>query len=191
MTLQTAARRQSGSCRSIPLDNPATALCPRCRAHLDDLYRKESARLLAYLSRQVGCESADDLAQEVFLRAAHSPQLTRLKNPGGFLHRIARNLLIDRARRRRCGATTIPLCDTVETATDPLQEADLQVNEAEAIYERTLAGFPERTALIFAMSRVERKTYREISDALAISQAAVEYHMMRALARLRADFGQA
>lgn len=167
------------------------ALCTEYRARLEALYRCEARALRAYLARHAGHEAADDLAQEVFLRAALCPQLRELHNPGGFLHRIARNLVIDRARRRRAGKVTIAFPDATETARAPDQEERLEARDTREVYERAIASLPPRTARIFVMSRREQKTYRQISEELLISPATVEYHMMNALRRIRASLAEA
>lgn len=151
----------------------------------------EADALRAWLARQVGLETADDLAHEVFLRAAGCPQLGELRNPRGFLRRIARNLIIDRVRRQPRPSTIVPLFETIDTASAPEQEAGLHERETLAAYEDSLALLPARTARIFAMSRVERKTYRQISEELTITPATVEYHMMRALRCVRLGLAEA
>ena len=170
---------------------PDNCLCPGYRATLDSLYRSEAKALRAWLARRVDQGAVDDLAQEVFLRAACCPQLVHLHNPRGFLRRIARNLIIDRARRQERSRSVERLLATIETATAPQQEEGLHERETLAAFESSLAHLPARTARIFAMSRVERKTYRQISEELKIAPSTVEYHMMRALRRVRSGVAEA
>lgn len=152
---------------------------------LDALYRDEGASVLAYLKRKVGPELAGDLAQEVFIRAATSAQLDDLRNPSGFLRCIARNLAIDFARRQRHRIATVPFAEGFDAPCRPDQEDRLQAIEAGILVERALAALPERTAQVFAMNRVEMKSYRTIHRELGIARSTVEYHMMKALAHLR------
>ncbi|MBU2341092.1 MAG: sigma-70 family RNA polymerase sigma factor [Alphaproteobacteria bacterium] len=165
---------------------PGKPACAR-RSAFEVLYREERKSLLAYLASKVGKEQAKDLAQEVFLRAAASPQLTELGNPGGFLRRIARNLLIDAARRRNCRIRTQPLFEDSHACCDPEQEERIHAQETAFLLEKLLAGLPERTARIFAMNRFEQKSYRQIHAELGIALQTVDYHMMKALALLRAE----
>ncbi|MBU2605196.1 MAG: sigma-70 family RNA polymerase sigma factor [Alphaproteobacteria bacterium] len=152
---------------------------------LEAIYRRERAGLLHYLRARVGEDLALDLAQEVFLRASTSCQIAHLVNPGGFLHRIARNMLIDRARRRSCRIATMPLNEAIDAPCAAEQENELEARDLMISLERALTALPERTRTIFAMHRFEEKAYREIQRELGISLAAVEYHMMKALAHLR------
>lgn len=170
---------------------PNACLCPGYRSTLESLYRSEADALRTWLARRVDHGSVDDLAHEVFLRAACCPQLCQLHNPRGFLRRIARNLIIDRARRHDRSRTTVPLFENLDTATAPEQEAGLHERETLAAYRNSLAHLPARTARIFTMSRVERKTYRQISEELKIAPSTVEYHMMRALRSVRSGLAEA
>lgn len=156
-----------------------------CSTLLDALYRDERAGVLAYLNRKVGPELAGDLAQEVFVRAATSPQLEDLRNPGGFLRCIARNLAIDFARRQRCRIMTVSFAEDFDAPCSPDQEDRLHAIEAEILIERALSALPERTARVFAMNRFEMKSYRAIHRELGIARSTVDYHMMKALAHLR------
>lgn len=144
-----------------------------------------------WLARRVDHGSVDDLAQEVFLRAACCPQLVQLHNPRGFLRRIARNLIIDRARRHERSRSVVPLLETIDAGAAPEQEAGLHEEEMLAAYRSSLANLPVRTARIFTMSRVEQKTYRQISEELKIAPSTVEYHMMRALRVVRSRLAEA
>ncbi|RIV80238.1 MULTISPECIES: sigma-70 family RNA polymerase sigma factor [Erythrobacteraceae] len=175
---------QSLSSPSSPQTTRASL--PRSRL-LEALYRDERAGVLAYLKRKVGHEHASDLAQEVFLRAAGSAQLNELRNPGGFLHCIARNLAIDFARRSRCRIVTLSLTENGDGTSLPCQEDRLHAAETKQLLEEALAELPAKTARVFAMSRFEKKSYREIHLELGVGLSTVEYHMTRALAHLRRE----
>lgn len=128
---------------------------------------------------------ANDVAQEVFLRATTSRQIANLANPGGFLYRIARNILIDRARRRHCRIVTLPLNEAMDAPFEAEQELALEASDLMISLKHALAGLPDRTRTVFVMHRFEEKPYRVIQRELDISLAAVEYHMMKALAHIR------
>lgn len=160
--------------------NAGTA-CP-----LDSMFRNERAGLVRYLTKRVGPEIAHDLAQDVFVRAATSPQLSSLENPAAFLHRIAQNLLIDQARRRRCKIDTIVSDQWIESGYPAEQEYQIEADQLEKELTLALSGLPERTRKIFVMHRFESKAYSEIQHEFGITVAGVEYHMMKALLHIRA-----
>lgn len=174
----------SAAAKPSALPPPGDADCSAHQA-LETIYRRERDGLLRFLKRRVGQDLAPDLAQEVFLRATTSRQIAHLVNPGGFLYRIARNILIDRARRRNCRIATLPLNEAIDAPCAAQQEYALEANDLMISLEHAMAGLPEKTRAVFAMHRFEEKAYSEIHRELDISLAAVEYHMMKALAHLR------
>jgi RNA polymerase sigma-70 factor (ECF subfamily) len=158
---------------------------PEAEHDLEAAYRAHRTSLFHFLRRKAGAEEAPDLVQEVFARAAGSEQRYQLTNPGGFLRRIAQNLLIDRARHQKSSrATFYPLRDEGEGATPAAQEWNLEAADLLRLYEAAVDALPPKTRRVFLMHRVDELSYREIHEALGISIATVEYHMMRALAQI-------
>lgn len=154
-------------------------------ALLEPIYRRERKAMLRYLGRRAGADTAPDLLHEVFLRAAASPQVGQLVNPVGFIYRIAHNLLIDRARRGRREIELLPIIEAPLAPRCAEQEHGIEADELQVVIDLTLAELPARTRRVFMMQRFGGMSYREIEAALGISRATVEYHMMRALRRLR------
>ncbi len=171
--------------RSQP-DQPDDA----ARRTLEEIFRHERDGVIRFLTSRVGPELACDIAQDVFLRAATSPQLSSLMNPRGFLLCIARNLLIDAARRQRCKVVTLSLNEARDAHCAAEQEHELEVSDLTLCLERALTELPERTRTIFVMHRFDEMAYRDIRRSLNISMAAVEYHMMKALSHIRATLGE-
>lgn len=71
--------------------------------------------------------------------------------------------------------------DTLE-ACDP---HSLYAGDVQKILRETLDSLGKKTGRVFALSRFEGKTNREISEGLGITEKAVEYHMTKALKALR------
>jgi RNA polymerase sigma-70 factor (ECF subfamily) len=67
-----------------------------------DLYRDFSGKIFTYIYRRVSCpELAEDLCQEVFAKMLDALRRgVEVRHNGGFLHRIAHNLIIDWYRER-------------------------------------------------------------------------------------------
>ena len=157
----------------------------RIRTPLDAAFRRESSNLLRYLDKHAGRDAAPDILQEVFTRAVASSQASSLRNPAAFLQRIARNLLIDRSRRRKtAGCVHLELDEELHGATLPEQEAQWHASDLLSAYERAVDDLPEKTRRVFLMHRVDELSYRDIHEQLGISIATVEYHMMKALGHI-------
>ena len=176
----------SSACHAHPDDRPPPVeIQPRAEQDLEKAYRLHRASLFHFLRRKAGPEEAPDLVQEVFARAAGSEQRHQLVNPGGFLRRIAQNLLIDRARRQKSAPLVFfPLREDSDAVTPAAQEWNLEAADLLRLYETAVDAMPAKTRRIFLMHRVDELTYREIHELLGISIATVEYHMMKALSQI-------
>lgn len=147
----------------------------------------ELARLLRYFTRRVGRDAAPDLVQEVFARMFGSRALDRIENPPAYLTRIARNLLIDRARQKRRDCTIFfPLDENRDAASRAEQTWRIEVVDMLRLYRQAVRTMPPKTPRVFVMHRLRRMTYKQIAEHIGISVATVEYHMMRALTLCRA-----
>src|SRR3546814_91706 len=151
----------------------------------------EHARLLRYFNRRVGRDAAPDMVQEVFARMFGSGTLDRIDNPPAYLTRIARNLLIDRARHKKRDCTIVfPLDENRDAASRAEQTWGIEAADLLRIYRQTVRAMPPKTRRVFVMHRLRRMTYKQIAQELGISVATVEYHMMRALALCRATLAE-
>jgi len=176
----------SSACHAHPDDRPVQSEpASRETSDLDAAFREHAAALLQFLRRKASPQEAPDLVQEVFARAAGSAQRHSLVNPGGFLRRIAQNLLIDRSRKvHRHGAPEVSFCEERDFATPPQQEWSMEAADLMSLYEAAVDSMTPKTREVFLMHRVDELTYREIHEHLGISVATVEYHMMKALAHI-------
>ena len=165
---------------------PLSASKPCHEEQIEDLFRRQSPRLIRFFRRRTGnVEAAQDLAQDVFVRFLRVPRLADIRDPEAYLRRIAGNLLVDRARRQN-HATSLSAAAWREIEPsivcpqhDALAERDLRVR-----YERALDGLTPRSREVFLLHRVEELSYKAIAARLGVSVGTVEYHMTRALAHL-------
>ncbi len=95
-------------------------------------------------------------------------------------------MLIDHARRRGCRIRVCPLEDGCEPSYEPQQEDGLLASALDHELNLALNALPKKTRMVFRLNRFDRLTYRQIERRLGISEAAVGYHMMKALGHLRA-----
>ncbi len=68
---------------------------------LGELYVRYAHWLKARVSRQYGCEDAEDLVQEAWLRLTPSGVASVVRHPKALLLKIVSNVAIDRAKRRK------------------------------------------------------------------------------------------
>lgn len=158
----------------------------RSTSAFETLYQAEYARVLRFFRKRVGGDDAPDLAQEVFTRVFAAGAAEHIENPPAYLVRCARNVLIDRARRRALAhVISYPLDEGRDAPVFPEQMWRIEELDARKVYRRAIMAMPRRTRRIFLMHRLKGMTYSEISEQIGMSCHGVEYHMMRALAQCR------
>ena len=168
-------------------------------AAVDHLFRRESGRLVAILTRQFGYANvhlAEDVVQDALVKAMQTWPLTGVpRNPSAWLLETARNRALDQARRagrwRRREPVVAPLIEACLQAAvaepaaqfeDEIRDSQLKMmfacchpglaREAQvALTLRTLCGFGER----------------EIAAAFLASEAAIVKRLVRARRWLREE----
>ncbi len=143
------------------------------------------------LNMTEGREDADEIFQEVWFRAIRKLGLYRQKNFCGWLMRIAHNLVIDRARRRKPdrsldeeregGATLASVLPSGERGpTDNAQASDI----GRAI-ARAVATLPADQKAVFVMRVKAELPFKEIAKIQGVSINTALARMQYALAKLR------
>jgi RNA polymerase sigma-70 factor, ECF subfamily len=173
------------------------AAAPRdasAEAFLAQIYAEYSAPLHTYAFRLLGNqEDADDITQDVFIRAHH--HLAELRDQARlkpWLYRIATNLCMDqlrkRARARRILGIPVALYPSgPEEDTQPHVEVAQPgaVEEIEGVAERdhiamALRQIPLKYAAPLVLHGVHGLNYREIAEALGLTPGAAAVRLTRA-----------
>lgn len=148
----------------------------------------ERAALVAFLARKSGnLILADDIAQDAIVRLVEFQQREKVRNARGLLFKIAVNLLINHQRREsRMVAGLVD--DFADDFVDeqPSQERAALDSDRLQQFRRALETLPPLRREVLIRRRLENQSYQEIGKALSLSAAAVEKHVVRALASLRA-----
>jgi len=140
--------------------------------------------------------TAEELAQEVFLRVYRSR--TTYEPSAKFttwLYRIATNLAVNHARDTRHerpeNTTRLDEPDPETGTTPDLADESLTAEEAILKRERLAAirskvnALPERQRMAVLMHKYQQMDYREIADALRLSESATKSLLFRAYETLR------
>ncbi|MBX8492744.1 sigma-70 family RNA polymerase sigma factor [Pseudomonas cichorii] len=160
------------------------------RAHFLQVFLSQRPQMEALVSRRVGCRAtAADLVQDLFVRFWRRP-LVQVEELSTYLLRCAGNIAIDHLRSEGVRSRISESLETGqdESSNDP--RAALEANNDLRHVEAALRGLPERTRQIFLLNRIHGRKYAEIAKAMALSQSAVEKHMMRALQACKASLEQ-
>lgn len=148
---------------------------------LDGLYRLYARWLNRALRRRFGAalgESAEELVQETYIRAAPYCAGGQLRQPRAFLMQVATNLAHDHLRRlaRQGGAVSIEEWDEkAEHAARPEQDETL-------LLKQLILQLPQNLRDVFVLSRFSGMTNQDIAVQCGVSVKTVEWRMTRALA---------
>lgn len=143
--------------------------------------------LVAYFQRRCGnAAEAEDLAQDVILRALSHAEWTSAEEARGYIFRIALNRWRDRGRRKLTHGTEIDWDD--ESALSVREEISPErvLNSQEQLRRiaSALQELEARTRDVFVLCRLEQMKQKEIAELLGISVSAVEKHLVKALSHV-------
>ena len=154
-------------------------------------YAEEVLRLSYWLLRDR--QEAEDVLQESLLSLARLVKAGKLRKSNGsikgFLLRCARNLCIDRLRKK-------PAFSSIDEE-DAVSESQLQVNdlpsravETSRFYaelEKSLDKLSDRQRTIFILYELNGESYQEIAETLRVSIEYVRKNLYRARRKLETD----
>jgi RNA polymerase sigma-70 factor (ECF subfamily) len=162
-------------------------------AQLVERHQVRLVRLCARLLRDP--DEAQDAAQEVFLRAYRA---AGTYEPRGavftWLYRIAVNHCLNRLRRRRL-VRFLPMLSGGAGGEEPkgLDPPDLAPRSDRAVESRetweamrgAIRSLPANQQAVLLLAKFEQLSYREIAQALGITEGAVESRLVRAMRTLQ------
>ena len=165
-----------------------------------EIYDRFHPGILRFLSKLLGGDEAEEVAQEVFLKVDRGLENFRGESSvGTWIYGIARNAAIDRLRSRPAWHES--LRELRANGADENQEDPIsQIADDQASIERYLIGkemsecirgridtLPESYRRVLVLSDLVGMTNGEIASALGVGEGAVKIRLHRARARLRED----
>jgi RNA polymerase sigma-70 factor (ECF subfamily) len=142
--------------------------------------------LVRYFWRKCGTQAeAEDLAQDVMMRALGYAHHLSPEHAKGYIFRVAVNRWRDRQRRIVSRGTTLELnealaCVDEESVPERVSAAEQELR----LVAESLMELGERTRDVFVLVRLEQMKQAEIAAMFGISVSAVEKHVAKAVAHL-------
>ncbi len=146
---------------------------------LQAAFEANREQLLRYLRAHGAGDSAEDLLQELWLKAATAASRP-IASPAQYLYRAATNLMIDRrrseAQQQRRDEEWTDLTDRLASgaANDPGPERQIDGRRRLEFVERELRKLPPRALSIFREHRLDGRTQREIASSMGLSASTIE-----------------
>ena len=159
------------------------------------LYEVYGRRILNYVYRLTGSrEEAEDLTQDTFILAhANLPSLKQNAKFQSWLFRIAQNSVYQKYRGNRPLISSIDQEEFSETHSEALQsnfpqtspEGRILSKELHRQIEAAINELPDKYQQVFVLSAIHKLSYKEISDIVGRSLAAVKSDIHRARVEVR------
>lgn len=151
------------------------------------VWRELRTRLLAFVRKRVGSpEDAEDIVQDVFTRIHESAaRLPEIESVNGWVHRIARNAVVDHHRRRAATARVAAALDSEVEEVPPEGDADDSSSELARCLEPLLSELPERYRRALELTELSGDTQRDAAGRLGLSLSGVKSRVQRGRAKLR------
>ena len=162
----------------------------------NEVYMEFYPKIIRYISRLVGPNEAEDIAQEVFEKTSSSLGGFKGKSKlSTWIYRIATNTTIDKLRsaayKHSKAQIELEETDGSETQNDwvaikqaATDQTLIRKEMSECIIEY-IDNLPPDYRTIIALSEQEGLTYKEIADILEISLENVKIRLHRARAKLK------
>ena len=153
-----------------------TKLADACREILAE-GRRRNAR---------GAVDADDVAQDACVRALDLPAPSDVRDPIRYLFRIARNLVIDRRRKRAREALLSESLAVIEHgSSDPADPERILAGKQDlARVLKAIDSLPPRCREAFTLHRFGGLSYAAIARQMGVSTSMVEKHIAEAMLRV-------
>ncbi|WP_066305769.1 sigma-70 family RNA polymerase sigma factor [Bacillus sp. FJAT-29814] len=159
------------------------------RQQLENLYKQYARPLYFYLIKLCGStQLAEDLTQETFVRATVSLHTYEGEEARAWLFKVARNAYLDEWRKQHRWQT-IPLLSIFLSKKEMISpygipEESLLTEERNQQIEELLKYLPEQYRSIIYLREYEQFSYKEIMDALQLTEDQVKITLYRARKRL-------
>ncbi|MEM9143835.1 MAG: sigma-70 family RNA polymerase sigma factor [Bacteroidota bacterium] len=148
------------------------------------LFDLNAEPLRNYLYYQCGNrQQAEDLVQEAFIKLWNNCKKVLFDKARGFLFAVAKNAFYNEVEHQKVVLKYTKLPHRRSDTETP--EFKLEEKEYMQGLQQAIADLPEGQREVFLLNRMDKMTYREIAQALGVSQKAVEKRMHKALIKLR------
>jgi RNA polymerase sigma factor (sigma-70 family) len=132
--------------------------------------------------------ASEDIVQETYVRLYDYRQSRPIGDVGAFCFAVARNLINDHLRRGRTNAT-VELAEDIACSSPQADEVVLHRQRVEML-KAIIADMPKLRREVFLRRRLEGQSSAVIAAELGLSVAAVEKHMVRAVAELHVQMSR-
>lgn len=169
------------------LENKTSSVCKE--SLYEGLFKKNAKALRNYLYAKFGdMVLAEDLLQEAFVKLWENCKKVTPEKAKSYVYTVATNLGISQKRHEQIKFKHQDLIlKQYSGMTNENPEFLMLEEEFKLKFKNIIASLPERQREVFLLSRVEKKTYKEIAELSEVSVKAIEKLMHKALLKVKAS----
>jgi RNA polymerase sigma-19 factor, ECF subfamily len=130
-------------------------------------------------------EIAEETVQNIFVKLWEKRTVSTIQRLENYLQTAVKYQVINYYRSLLAKEKYLQNVKDESLETSNTSTTKLLLNELAVIIDKALHELPEKTQLIFKLSRNENYSVKEISESLDLSEKAVEYHITKSLKQLR------
>jgi len=176
------ALASSGPSQQRAGDNPLLAAFLEKRENL----------VLFLAARLRSMATAEDLAQDLYLKVAAVQPGAEVRAPVALLYRMATNLLVDHLRSGQRGARrdaqwrldTRATIGGLDVVSEPAADEALIAQERVRQLAEAVAALPPQMGRAFRLHKLEGMSQAQTAQAMGVSQKMIEQHVAAAIRRL-------
>lgn len=134
-------------------------------------------------------DQAEDLVQNAFVELWKRCADVLFKKAKSYIYRACHNSFLNQIAHKK----VVMKFEKTSNQRDMNQESPeylMEVDEFKEKLERAISNLPPKEREVFLLSRIDKKTYKEISEVIGITVKAVERRMSKALLQLRETLGK-
>lgn len=190
--LSLSDRLRGGPPAEGDADRPDAPLIERFqagdRAAFATIYERHYGRVLRVAWRMLGQQAlAEDIAQEVFIRAWHAlPDFEIRARLSTWLYRVTVNACLDHLKsgRRRYERQADEGVLEQRRAGDPSPQAQVIAAQREALVTEAVARLPAKYRAVVVLRDIEERPYKEIHEILGLPVTTLKMRAIRGRAML-------
>lgn len=154
----------------------------------ESIFNDHSESLRNFIYYKCGdLKQAEDIVQDAFVKLWNNCAKVIFKKAKSYLYTVARNAFLNEVAHKK--VVLEHQVHLVNDRTNETPEFILEEQEFMQKLKRVIANLPEKQREVFLLSRIDRKTYSEISELVGISVKGVEKRMSQALILIREKIG--
>jgi len=130
-------------------------------------------------------DTAEEIVQNIFVTLWEKRMSSSIEHLESYLQTAVKYRVINYFKSFLVKEKYLKNLKSQYAETEDTSATNLLLHELNAIIDKAIRELPEKTQIIFNLSRTENYTVKQISESMHLSEKAVEYHITKSLKQLR------